>query len=64
MQVRLTIDPVIISAHDEYRRALMEYNEAMQAYRMNSLHENWERLQEALPRLKRPAEIIEVNRNL
>ena len=52
----------IVSAHDEYRRALMEYNEAMQEYGVDSSHENWERLHEALKRLKRQNEIIELNR--
>lgn len=51
-----------ISAHDEYHQALMEYTEAMRAYKVDSSHENWERLQEVLRRLKRRAEIIELNR--
>ncbi len=51
-----------ISAHDEYRQALLEYTEAMQAYKVDSSHENWERLQKALRRLKRKGEVIELNR--
>jgi hypothetical protein len=51
-----------IAAHDGYRWALMEDTEAMQAYKEDSSHGNWERLQEALRRLKRQSEIIELNR--
>lgn len=50
-----------ISTHDKHHRALMEYTEAMQAYRGGFPHENWERLQETLRRLKRQSDIIELN---
>lgn len=53
-----------ISAHDEYRRAIMEYTDAMQAYKVDFSHENWERLQETLKRLKGRSEIIEWNRRM
>ena len=45
--------PDIEHAHMEYNRLLREYQDAKEAYQVDDSKENWDRLQDALVRLKR-----------
>ena len=58
--LNLPFDPSnIISAHDKYTRLIREYQAAKQAYEFDNSDENYDRLQEAMQRLKRQGEVIE-----
>ena len=51
-------------SHNEYNRLLRKYQDAKQVYEMDDTAENWDRLQEALIRLKRCTDRIFLNGRL